>query len=535
MFKSKSSIQAKFLNKMLIIVFVSIGLWCLIWIHDEYDSFKDESESLRAEYTQSQKLILKKEVAQVVAYINDMRKQSEQKLEMALKERVYEAHDTAMNIYRQNADSKNLPEIVKMIKDALRPIRFNGGRGYYFASSMDGIDQLYPVSPEFEGKNLIDLQDSKGNFVIQDEIDIVKTKNEGFVTHFWPMPGENPSVLYPKISFVKYFKPLNWYFGTGEYLEKAKEQIQKEALNRIVNLRFGTEGYFFGSTYKGGALFSNGKITIGSGSVWNLTDPDGVKIIQEQRKTAENPEGGFVYYSWNKLKSEAPSPKISFVQGIPEWEWTIGAGVYLDTIEKTISGNKTVLIVGLKKRIARSVLILAVLLCLIYFWFRRISSQIQKSVDTFSSFLDKSSIESTTIDPDDIQLGEFREIAISTNKMLADRRKAEEALRESEELFSLFMDFLPAHVFIKDETSKTLFVNKHMNDVLGAKDWMGKTPLELFPKDLARAMIADDKKTMNEGFQGIVETVPDKHGINHIYRTYKFRINRLDNPPLLGG
>lgn len=148
MWKDKSSIETKFFNKMTLIVFASIGLWCLIWIHDEYATFKSESESLREEYLQSQKAILKKEVAGVVKYINDMRKQSEQKLESALKERTYEAHQIALNIYQQNADSKDRPEIIKMIKDTLRPIRFNSGRGYYFASSMDGVEQLYPVSPE---------------------------------------------------------------------------------------------------------------------------------------------------------------------------------------------------------------------------------------------------------------------------------------------------------------------------------------------------------------------------------------------------
>jgi hypothetical protein len=125
MWEDKSSIKTKFLNQMILIVFVSIGLWCLIWIHGEYSTFKAESVSLRAEHIQSQKLILKKEVSSVVTYINDMRNQSEHKLEFALKGRIYEAHQIAMNIYQQNADSNDLPEIKKMIKDALRPIRFN--------------------------------------------------------------------------------------------------------------------------------------------------------------------------------------------------------------------------------------------------------------------------------------------------------------------------------------------------------------------------------------------------------------------------
>ncbi len=469
MWKGKSSIQTKFLNRMILIVFVSIGLWCLIWIEYEYSTFETESDSLRSEHFQSQKLILKEEVSSVVTYINNMRLRSEQKLKVALKDRVNEAHQIATNIYEQNVDSKDLSEIKKMIKDALRTIRFHDERGYYFAVSMDGVEQLYPISPELEGKDLIGLQDSKGNFVIQDEIEVIKVKNEGFVKDFWTKPGVDPSVPYPKISYVKYFKPLDWYFGTGEYLDEAQKQTQGEILDRIVNLRFGAEGYFFGSTYRGDSLFSNGKVTTRKANLWNLTDPNGVKIIQEQRKAVEDSEGGFVHYSWNKLNMVEPSPKLSFVQGIPEWGWTIGAGVYIDTIEKTIKKNKEKLLVGLKKRITRSLVTVLMLFFLIYFWSRRISTQIQTSVDTFLSFLNKSSLESTTISPSDIQLQEFREIAIATNEMMEGKKQVQNALRKSEELLRSTQELAKVGGWEWDLKKQTMFWTDEVYRIHGFK------------------------------------------------------------------
>ena len=67
-------------------------------------------------------------------------------------------------------------------------------------------------------------------------------------------------------------------------------------LERIVSLRFSDEGYFFGSMDGGYPLFTNGKITKGTDRIWDMTDPNGVKIIQEQQKVSKNPEGGFVQY-----------------------------------------------------------------------------------------------------------------------------------------------------------------------------------------------------------------------------------------------
>ncbi|MBU8849853.1 MAG: cache domain-containing protein, partial [Desulfobacterales bacterium] len=472
---------------MISIALVSIGLWCLIWIQGEYSAFKTESVSLRAEFIESQKKMLKSEVTNVVKYIQYMKVQSELEMKLSLKEHVYNAHRIALNIYRQNKGTKTPVEIETMIKDALRPIRFNAGRGYYFAVSMEGVEQLYPVKPEFEGKNLVNLQDSKGNFVIQDEINIITKSGEGFVKHYWSKPEENSAELFPKISFVKHFKPLDWYFGAGGYIDDAKKQSQNDVLKRISDLRFGTEGYFFGSTYQGGSLFSNGKITRDSGNIWDLTDPAGVKIIQEQKKAVENSEGGFVDYSWKKLNTSTPSPKISFVLGIPEWEWIIGAGVYLDSIEKIILENKTSLNTELKKKVSRSVLILAVLLCLVYFWSKRISSQIQKSVETFSSFLKKASTDSIAINPEDLQLKEFRDIAVSTNKMLEDRRQAEEALRISQNEMRTILDAMVESIVLIDRRGVVIAGNRMLFERLQTtkKDLIGHCIYDFFPPEVA--------------------------------------------------
>jgi PAS domain S-box-containing protein len=482
MWADRTSIQAKYLRNMIFITLVSIGLWCFIWVSGEYSAFQNESESLRAEYIESQKDLLKSEVAGVVQYVKFMRGQAEQKLKLTLKKRVYEAHQIASNIYQVNKGSKPPVEIAKMIRDALRPIRFNEGRGYIFAVSMEGVEQLYPVKAELEGKNLIDLRDSKGHLVIQDEIQIVRKSGEGFVKDYWAKPEKDTALLFPKISFVKHFEPLDWYFGTGEYLDDAKRQIQHEVLNRIASLRFGLEGYFFGSTFNGESLFSNGTVTLGAGNIWALTDPDGIKIIQEQRNAAQNPGGGFVSYSWRKLDQASPSPKISYVLGVPDWEWTIGAGVYVDTIEDTISKKREILEIGVRKKILTSVVVLVTLLILIYFWFRRISNQISTTIEAFSLSLKRANTDARTIEPGNLHFQEFKEIAHLTNKMLSARKKAEEALRESEGRFRAAFDSAQDCVLIWDREHNYLYANQ------AAIDHVGTTPDKVIGKNIREGL-----------------------------------------------
>jgi PAS domain S-box-containing protein len=116
-----------------------------------------------------------------------------------------------------------------------------------------------------------------------------------------------------------------------------------------------------------------------------------------------------------------------------------------------------------------------------------------------------------------------------------ERHDIQQTLRESEERFSLFMNNLPGIIFIKDEDSKILYTNQYMKDIYGTADWLGKMPFEIFPEQVANKIIGDDKKSLASGFLETVENIPDKHGINHIYKTRRFCIKRSSKPNLLGG
>ena len=115
---------------------------------------------MRSTFIDSRKTMIKNEVERAINFVEYKRAQTEARLKRGIKKRTYEAIAISYNIYNENKYLKDTNVIAKKIKDALRPIRFNEGRGYFFAVSMDGVEQLYPVRPEFEGQNLIDLQDS---------------------------------------------------------------------------------------------------------------------------------------------------------------------------------------------------------------------------------------------------------------------------------------------------------------------------------------------------------------------------------------
>ena len=108
-------------------------------------------------------------------------------------------------------------------------------------------------------------------------------------------------------------------------------------------------------------------------------------------------------------------------------------------------------------------------------------------------------------------------------------------LHESEKRFSLFMDYLPAIVFLKDNYGKTLFVNKFLDDAVGASKWLGKDMVEIFQNEMGAQFLADDLRVLKSGYEKIEECIMFQDGSMHYFETQKFIIPRQGHEPFIGG
>jgi PAS domain S-box-containing protein len=108
-------------------------------------------------------------------------------------------------------------------------------------------------------------------------------------------------------------------------------------------------------------------------------------------------------------------------------------------------------------------------------------------------------------------------------------------IKESENKFSLFMDHLPAIVFLKDNEGRTLFVNKYMINAVGATEWIGKNMVEVFPNEFGKKLLENDLRVIQLGYEKIEESIQQLDGNQHFFETQKFIIPRLGQEPFLGG
>ncbi len=120
-------------------------------------------------------------------------------------------------------------------------------------------------------------------------------------------------------------------------------------------------------------------------------------------------------------------------------------------------------------------------------------------------------------------------------KDISKRLEAEEALKRTEQQFSIFMDNLPLGVFIKDENLKSIYLNKYMDVVFSNKDCKNKTPDEIFPKEYAERVKEEDKKVLDGEVLVVEDQLPGKNGEIRLYQTHKFRYRGADNSWQIGG
>jgi len=110
---------------------------------------------------------------------------------------------------------------------------------------------------------------------------------------------------------------------------------------------------------------------------------------------------------------------------------------------------------------------------------------------------------------------------------ITERKRAEDALRESEERFSLFMQKLAACAWIKNEQGRYVFVNQAFLDFVDKPldRILDKTDQEIFDAQTAAVFMENDRAAFNSP-SGVttIEPVHDKRGRTRYFLASKFAI-----------
>ncbi|WP_122893349.1 sensor histidine kinase [Arcobacter peruensis] len=291
---------------------ISIIISVFLYI-DKQSTLEKEKKQIKTNFIRSNKLKIKNDTHRLHDFIVETKKDTEKFLKENIKNRVYEAHRVASSIYNENKDIKSEQEIKQMIKNALRHIRFNQDRGYYFIYSMENYECiLLPLAKKLEGTSFYNFKDGKGEYLTRKIVKQVKEEQEGFLTWSYHKP-DDMTKQYKKIGFNKYFEPYNWFIGTGEYFVDFEKLVKKEVLNYTQKLSSDKNNYYMILDYNGEVLANNNKMD----TLSEMTTSTKKELIHIAKTGS-----GYLSYK-NDDNTANNTIKTSYSKGLKNWNWVI--------------------------------------------------------------------------------------------------------------------------------------------------------------------------------------------------------------------
>lgn len=109
-------------------------------------------------------------------------------------------------------------DFVMFCRDFINNIRFfDNQSGYFFIYDFNCVNVAHGTQKDLQGENLYNYQDSHGNYVIRELVDIAKNSGKGYYEYYWNNPVNGHEE--PKTAYVYKLPDYDYLIGSGIYIE----------------------------------------------------------------------------------------------------------------------------------------------------------------------------------------------------------------------------------------------------------------------------------------------------------------------------
>lgn len=450
---TQGSLRQLTLKWNLLFFLAAVCLISLINIQTHQQQFETSTHQLEQELRANANELVKQRALFIQELVEHEINQSRSQLRQQLTAIVNQATSTSAHLYNQYHATLSEKELKNLIIEALSSTQYNDGRSYLFAVQLDGTELLLSPQTVQQRTNVLHFRDKKGVFFVKEMIELVNTHGEGFITYQIKKPSQDDTE-YPKLSYVRYFEPLDCLIGCGEYLDEHKKNTKNRLYDRLDKLRPEGSLSLFGADYDGISLFGPLK----GQSALNIQDINGTFIVKEFINLART-GGGFLSYQMPAKLTPQSYEKVSYCVPISEWNCYIGAGLNLESVKKQIALAHANLKRNIYQQLKQAIIFVIIVALLLWYISRRFSATIEQNVTSLNQSLQNAATSNQYLNLDTIHIDEFNSIGQAANDMLYERHKIEDTLYESESRFRTALERAPLLVALFDAQQNVTFGN----------------------------------------------------------------------------
>lgn len=136
---------------------------------------------------------------------------------------------------------------------------------------------------------------------------------------------------------------VNYYVEQAENGNLPRDLARQKAAAEIEKMRYGSDGkdYFWITDMHPRMIMHPYRTELDNTDLTNYRDREdksGKKLFVEFVQLVRENGEGYLEYLWQwKDDSTRTAPKLSYVTGIPKWDWIIGTGIYIHDVEEEIN------------------------------------------------------------------------------------------------------------------------------------------------------------------------------------------------------
>ncbi|GAA5175130.1 methyl-accepting chemotaxis protein [Niveibacterium umoris] len=125
---------------------------------------------------------------------------------------------------------------------------------------------------------------------------------------------------------------LNYYVQQEKDGKLSRDAAQAQAKESLRKIRFREKEYFFIYAFDGKCVLLPPRPEWEGTPRMDEVDKTGQRLVENITRLAQA-QGGFTDYYFPRAGGTEPLRKVSYIMGVPEWNWAIGTGLYVDDID----------------------------------------------------------------------------------------------------------------------------------------------------------------------------------------------------------